>query len=212
MSTVITIKEAAQKLGVAEEIVRFSLEDAYPDTFDSLEEISLAEFEIVAQSMKAKATGEDVKVIEGSALYEANAPTIASATAPANAPANASTTAPNASPSALTTQQQQAIVTGTVNALNEFAGSYTLSLDQLVQALAFTTAQKSVDNFVEIHSTVLSTGLEGYLEQVATEFTTAAHIVTNTKASDFLASKGIKPRQRSADKAIQEILSLSLNS
>jgi hypothetical protein len=200
MSTVITIKEAAQKLGVAEEIVRFSLEDAYPDTFDSLEEISLAEFEVVAQSMKAKATGEDVKVIEGSALYEANAPT------------NAPTTAPNASPSALTTQQQQAIVTGTVNALNEFAGSYTLSLDQLVQALAFTTAQKSVDNFVEIHSTVLSTGLEGYLEQVATEFTTAAHIVTNTKASDFLASKGIKPTRRTADKAVQEILSLSPNS
>lgn len=180
----ISIKESAERLGVAEEIIRFSLQEAYPDDFDSLKEITLAEFETLANTFKQKAlelnTGEVTAI------------------------------APK-SDSPLPIEQQQQIIDGTVNALQEFAGNYVLTIEKIASTLAYLSGQAVVDNFVEIHSTTVRDGLESYLDQFAAEFVTAAHSIKGVNAKDFLSQRGITQKQRTAQKSLQEILNLAAN-
>ncbi|MCW5319140.1 hypothetical protein GTQ43_37730 [Nostoc sp. KVJ3] len=180
----ISIKESAERLGVAEEIIRFSLQEAYPDDFDSLKEITLAEFETLANTFKQKAlelnTGEVTAI------------------------------APS-SDSPLPIEQQQQIIDGTVNALQEFAGNYVLTIEKIASTLAYLSGQAVVDNFVEIHSNTVRDGLESYLDQFAAEFVTAAHSIKGVNAKDFLSQRGITQKQRTAQKSLQEILNLAAN-
>jgi hypothetical protein len=155
------------------------LQDAYPDSFEKIKEITNEEFATLAEAFKAKASGQS---------FLAPSSTI-------NLP----------------TEHQQAIIGGTQSALNEFMGCYTLALEQITSALAYTAAKASVSNFVEIHSAVVKDGLEDYLDEFAGEFTTAAHSITEVSATDFLSQRGITPRQRNASKAVEEILSLAPN-
>ncbi|MHC5596565.1 MAG: hypothetical protein ACYTXC_11545 [Nostoc sp.] len=180
----ISIKESAERLGVAEEIIRFSLQEAYPDDFDSLKEITLAEFETLANTFKQKAlelnTGEVTAI------------------------------APS-SDSPLPIEQQQQIIDGTLNALQEFAGNYVLTIEKIASTLAYLSGQAVVDNFVEIHSNTVRDGLESYLDQFAAEFVTAAHSIKGVNAKDFLSQRGITQKQRTAQKSLQEILHLAAN-
>jgi hypothetical protein len=180
----ISIKESAERLGVAEEIIRFSLQEAYPDDFDSLKEITLAEFETLANTFKQKA-------------LEQNRDEVA-AIAPS-------------SDSPLPIEQQQQIIDGTLNALQEFAGNYVLTIEKIASTLAYLSGQAVVDNFVEIHSNTVRDGLESYLDQFATEFVTAAHSLGGVNAKDFLSQRGITQKQRTAQKSLQEILNLAAN-
>lgn len=180
----ISIKESAERLGVAEEIIRFSLTEAYPDDFDSLKEITLAEFETLANTFKQK-------------VLEQNTGEVA-AIAPS-------------SESPLPIQQQQQIIDGTVNALQEFAGNYVLTIEKIASTLAYLSGQAVVDNFVEIHSNTVRDGLESYLDQFAAEFVTAAHSIKGVNAKDFLSQRGITQKQRTAQKSLQEILNLAAN-
>lgn len=180
----ISIKESAERLGVAEEIIRFSLTEAYPDDFDSLKEITLAEFETLANTFKQK-------------VLEQNTGEVA-AIAPS-------------SDSPLPIEQQQQIIDGTVNALQEFAGNYVLTIEKIASTLAYLSGQAVVDNFVEIHSNTVRDGLESYLDQFAAEFVTAAHSLGGVNAKDFLSQRGITQKQRTAQKSLQEILNLAAN-
>jgi hypothetical protein len=180
----ISIKESAERLGVAEEIVRFSLQEAYPDDFDSLKEITLAEFETLANTLKQKA-------------LEQNRGEVA-AIAPSD-------------DSPLPIEQQQQIIDGTLNALQEFAGNYVLTIEKITSTLAYLSGQAVVDNFVDIHSNTVRNGLEAYLDQFASEFVTAAHSIKGVNAKDFLSQRGIIPQQRTAQKSLQEILNLAAN-
>jgi hypothetical protein len=188
----ISIKESAERLGVAEEIIRFSLTEAYPDDFDSLKEITLAEFETLANTFKQKALeqnrGEVTAFPSG----------VAAGIAPS-------------SDSPLPIEQQQQIIDGTLNALQEFAGNYVLTIEKIASTLAYLSGQAVVDNFVEIHSTTVRDGLESYLDQFAAEFVTAAHSLGGVNAKDFLSQRGITQKQRTAQKSLQEILHLAAN-
>jgi hypothetical protein len=180
----ISIKESAERLGVAEEIVRFSLQEAYPDDFDSLKEITLAEFETLANTFKQKA-------------LEQNRGEVAAIAPSGESP--------------LPIEQQQQIIDGTLNALQEFAGNYVLTIEKIASTLAYLSGQAVVDNFVEIHSNTVRDGLESYLDQFATEFVTAAHSIKGVNAKDFLSQRGITQKQRTAQKSLQEILNLAAN-
>ncbi|MHC5861587.1 hypothetical protein [Nostoc sp.] len=180
----ISIKESAERLGVAEEIIRFSLTEAYPDDFDSLKEITLAEFETLANTFKQKA-------------LEQNRGEVAAIAPSGDSP--------------LPIEQQQQIIDGTLNALQEFAGNYVLTIEKIASTLAYLSGQAVVDNFVEIHSNTVREGLESYLDQFATEFVTAAHSIKGVNAKDFLSQRGITQKQRTAQKSLQEILNLAAN-
>ncbi|MBD2616405.1 hypothetical protein H6G94_35155 [Nostoc punctiforme FACHB-252] len=186
MSTqnMIAIKEVCERLDMPEEIIRFSLQESHPDDFDSLKEISLSEFETLALLLKHKAEqehGEEVAAIAPST----------------NNP--------------LPVPEQQKIINGALNALNEFAGNYTLTIDKITSALAFISGQSVVNNFVHIHSTTIRNGLEDYLDELATELTTAAHSIKGIDANDFLAQRGITPKPRTAHKSLEEIMNLVAN-
>lgn len=180
----ISIKESAERLGVAEEIIRFSLTEAYPDDFDSLKEITLAEFETLANTFKQKA-------------LEQNRGEVAAIAPSGDSP--------------LPIEQQQQIIDGTLNALQEFAGNYVLTIEKIASTLAYLSGQAVVDNFVEIHSNTVRDGLESYLDQFAAEFVTAAHSIKGVNAKDFLSQRGITQKQRTAQKSLQEILNLAAN-
>jgi hypothetical protein len=188
----ISIKESAERLGVVEEIIRFSLQEAYPDDFDSLKEITLAEFETLANTFKQKALEQNRG--EVAALREGVAVGIAPS-----------------SDSSLPIEQQQQIIDGTLNALNEFAGNYVLTIEKIASTLAYLSGQAVVENFVDIHSHTVRDGLENYLDQFATEFVTAAHSIKGVNAKDFLSQRGITQKQRTAQKSLQEILNLAAN-
>lgn len=186
MSTqnMIAIKEVCSRLDMPEEIIRFSLQESYPDDFDSLKEISFAEFETLAQVLKQKASQEQTGEIA------AIAPS-------ANNP--------------LPVPEQQKIINGALNALSEFAGNYTLTIDKIASTLAFISGQSVVNNFVHIHSNTIRNGLEDYLDELAGELTAAAHSIKRVDANDFLAQRGITPKQRTAQESLEEIMNLAAN-
>ncbi|MBD2682562.1 MULTISPECIES: hypothetical protein [Nostoc] len=180
----VSIKEVCELLEMPEEIIRFSLQESHPDDFDSLKEISFAEFEILAQVLKQKASQEQTKEIA------------------AIAPSTNNT---------LPIPEQQKIINGALNALTEFAGNYTLTIDKITSTLAFISGQSVVNNFVHIHSNTIRNGLEDYLDELAGELTAAAHSIKGVDANDFLAQRGITPKQRTAQKSLEEIMNLAAN-
>lgn len=186
MSTqnMIAIKEVCERLEIPEEIIRFSLQESHPDDFDSLKEISFAELETLTQVLKHKAQQEQTGEI--------------------------ATIAPSAN-NPLPDQQQEKIINGALNALNDFADNYTLTIDKITSTLAFISGQSVVNNFVHIHSTTIRNGLEDYLDELATELTTAAHSIKGIDANNFLAQRGITPKQRTAQKSLAEIINLAAN-
>ncbi len=181
---IIAIKEVCELLEMPEEIIRFSLQESHPDDFDSLKEITFTEFETLAQVLKEKASQEQTGEIA------------------AIAPSTNNT---------LPVTEQQKIINGTLNALNEFAGNYTLTIDKITSTLAFISGQSVVNNFVHIHSSTIRNGLEDYLDELASELTTAAHSIKGIDANDFLAQRGITPKQRTAHKSLEEIIHLAVN-
>lgn len=180
----IAIKEVCELLEMPEEIIRFSLQESHPDNFDSLKEISLAEFETLTQVLKQKAE------LEQTGEVAAIAPSV---------------------DNTLPVQEQQKIINGALNALNEFAGNYTLTIDKITSTLAFISGQSVVNNFVHIHSTTIRNGLEDYLDELANELTTAAHSIKGIDANDFLAQRGIAPKPRTAQKSLEKIINLAAN-
>ncbi|MEA5507581.1 hypothetical protein VB735_31725 [Halotia wernerae UHCC 0503] len=104
----VSIKEVCELLEMPEEIIRFSLQESHPDDFDSLKEISFAEFETLAQVLKQKAEQEQTGEIA------AIAPSINNT---------------------LPVPEQQKIINGALNALGEFAGNYTLTIDKITSTL-----------------------------------------------------------------------------
>jgi hypothetical protein len=180
----VSIKEVCELLEMPEEIIRFSLQESHPDNFDSLKEISFADFETLAQVLKQKAEQEHTGQVA------------------AIAPSTNNT---------LPVQEQQKIINGTLNSLLEFAGNYTLTIDKITSALAFISGQTVVNNFVHIHSNTIRNGLEDYLDELANELTNTAHSIKGIDANDFLVQRGITPKQRTAQKSLEEIMNLAAN-
>jgi hypothetical protein len=180
----VSIKEVCELLEMPEEIIRFSLQESHPDDFDSLKEISFAEFETLTQVLKQKAEQEQTGEIASIAPSTNNT---------------------------LPIPEQQKIINGALNALSEFVGNYTLTIDKITSTLAFISGQSVVNNFVHIHSNTIRNGLENYLDELADEFTTAAHSIKGIDANDFLAQRGITPKQRTAQNLLEEIVNLAAN-
>jgi len=55
----ISITEAITRLGVSEEFIRLSLEANHPSDYDTIDEISLEEFEAIALTLESHATGNN---------------------------------------------------------------------------------------------------------------------------------------------------------
>ena len=56
----ISITEAITRLGVSEEFIRLSLEASHPEDYDTIEYISLLEFEVIAKTLESHATGKAI--------------------------------------------------------------------------------------------------------------------------------------------------------
>ncbi len=188
----ISIAEACTQLAMPEQMLRLALQPSHPEDFDSLKELPLEEFAVIAQTLQRKALGG------GESPQEQPQPS-------QEPKETALTPSP---PSSVSTEQRLRLESGAVNALTQFAGEYVLTLDKITSALAFTASHASLKNFVQIHSGVFRNGLEDYLEEFAEEMTVAAHSISQVSAKDFLLNNGIVPKDRRANKAINEILNL----
>jgi hypothetical protein len=169
----ITIKEISKQLKIDEDIIRFGLADRYPNDYDSIKEIPLSEYEIIAESLKLAAVS-GVKQLNGN-VQESEAIAL------------------NTN-SELPTEVRQQIYSGVVNSLTDFYGSYHLSISEISQALAYVSAQKTVNDFVTIHSETVRNGLENYLDDFASQASEAAQLIMAIDAKDFLAERGINPQ------------------
>ncbi|PPJ65264.1 hypothetical protein [Cuspidothrix issatschenkoi] len=178
----ITIKEIAKQLNIDEDIIRFSLAERYPNDYDSIREIPLVEYEIIAESLKLAAVS-GVKQLSGNrqeseAIIQSN--------------------------SELPTEVKQQIYSGVVNSLTDFYGSYHLSISEISNALAYVSSQKVVNDFVTIHSESVRHGLENYLDDFASQASEAAQLIMGVDAKDFLASNGINPQGEKKSVATQK--------
>lgn len=171
--TNITIKEISKQLKIDEDIIRFALADRYPNDYDSIKEIPLDEYEIIAESLKLAAIS-GVKQLSGN-IQESEAITLNNN-------------------SEIATEAKQQIYSGVINSLKDFYGSYHLSISEISQALAYVSAQKTVSDFVQIHSETVRNGLENYLDDFANQASEAAQLIMAIDAKDFLAERGINPQ------------------
>ena len=183
----ITIKEIAKQLNIDEDIIRFSLAERYPNDYDSIKEIPLVEYEIIAESLKLAAVS-GVKQLSGNrqeseAIIQSN--------------------------SDLPQEIKQQIYSGVVNSLTDFYGSYHLSISEISQALAYVSANKTVSDFVTIHSETVRHGLENYLDDFANQASEAAQLIMGVDAKDFLASNGINPQGEKKSVATQKAMETS---
>lgn len=178
----ITIKEIAKQLNIDEDIIRFSLAERYPNDYDSIKEIPLIEYEIIAESLKLAAVS-GVKQLgnskqESEAIIQSN--------------------------SELPTEVKQQIYSGVVNSLTDFYGNYHLSISEISNALAYVSSQKVVSDFVTIHSETVRHGLENYLDDFASQASEAAQLIMGVDAKDFLATNGINPQGEKKSVATQK--------
>jgi hypothetical protein len=178
----ITIKEIAKQLNIDEDIIRFSLAERYPNDYDSIKEIPLIEYEIIAESLKLAAVS-GVKQLSGNrqeseAIIQSN--------------------------SDLPAEVKQQIYSGVINSLTDFYGSYHLSISEISQALAYVSANKTVSDFVTIHSETVRHGLENYLDDFANQASEAAQLIMGVDVKDFLASNGINPQGEKKSVATQK--------
>ncbi|MFM6159174.1 MAG: hypothetical protein ACKPE3_40385 [Sphaerospermopsis kisseleviana] len=171
--TNITIKEIAKQLKIDEDIIRFSLAERYPNDYDSIKEIPLEEYEIIAESLKLAAIS-GVKQLSGD-NQESEAITL-----------NNNNSVP--------TESKHQIYSGVINSLKDFYGSYHLSISEISQALAYVSAQKVVGDFITIHSETVRNGLESYLDDFANQASEAAQLIMSVDAKEFLADRGINPQ------------------
>ncbi len=168
-NSTITVVDAAKKLNIDIDVLRFALKEQYPSNFDSVKSINLQEFEILSQSLKVAATS-GIKFLAG------EAPEIAEIVPTADS------------------EIKQNIVIGTMNALTDFMGCYHLNLSEITNAIAYVSAQKVVNDFVTIHSETIRDGLENYLDDFANQAEQAAKSIVEVDANDFLATRGIMPK------------------
>jgi hypothetical protein len=178
----ITIKEIAKQLNIDEDIIRFSLAERYPNDYDSIKEIPLVEYEIIAESLKLAAVS-GVKQLSGNrqeseAIIQSN--------------------------SKLPSEIQQQIYSGVINSLTDFYGNYHLSISEISNALAYVSSQKTVSDFVTIHSETVRHGLENYLDDFANQASEAAQLIMGVDVKDFLASNGINPQGEKKSVATQK--------
>jgi hypothetical protein len=179
----ITIKEISKQLKIDEDIIRFGLAERYPNNYDTIKEIPLSEYEIIAESLKLAAVN-GVKQLAGN-KQESEAITL------------------NTN-SELPTEVKQQLVSGVVNSLSDFYGSYHLSISEISQALAYVSAQKVVSDFTTIHSETVRHGLENYLDDFANQASEAAQLIMAVDAKDFLAERGINPQGEKKSVATQK--------
>lgn len=179
----ITIKEIAKQLNIDEDIIRFSLAERYPNDYDSIKEIPLIEYEIIAESLKLAAVS-GVKQLVGNSKQESEAII--------------------QSNSELPTEVKQQIYSGVINSLTDFYGNYHLSISEISNALAYVSSQKVVNDFVTIHSESVRHGLENYLDDFANQASEAAQLIMNVDVKDFLATNGINPQGEKKSVATQK--------
>lgn len=166
----ITIKEIAKQLGIEEDIIRFALAERYPDSYDSIKEIPVAEYEIIAETLKLAATKKQLPSFQD--FQETGAIALGSQELPS--------------------ETQEQIYNGVSNSLQDFIGNYHLSLSKLNDALAYISAKKIAKDFITIHSEVMRHDLETYLDDIASQSADAAKTLMAIDSKDFLQSKGVK--------------------
>jgi hypothetical protein len=184
----ITIKEIAKQLNIDEDIIRFSLAERYPNDYDSIKEIPISEYEIIAESLKLAAVS-GVKQLAGNNKQESEAIIQSNSDLPA--------------------EVKQQIYSGVINSLSDFYGSYHLSISEISNALAYVSSQKVVNDFVTIHSESVRHGLENYLDDFASQASEAAQLIMGVDAKDFLASNGINPQGEKKSVATQKAMETS---
>ncbi|MBD2148448.1 hypothetical protein H6F45_25485 [Sphaerospermopsis sp. FACHB-1194] len=186
--TNISIKEISKQLSIDEDVIRFALADRYPDNYESIKEIPLSEYEVIVESLKLAAS-QGIKKLSGTSFEE-------SAIA-------------QMEESDLTNEVKEQIFNGCINSLVDFYGSYHLSILQINEALAYVSAQKTVNDFVQIHSETVRHGLESYLDDFANQASEAAQMIMASDAKEFLANRGISTQGKKKSVATMKAMETS---
>ncbi|BAZ81079.1 hypothetical protein PN497_20080 [Sphaerospermopsis kisseleviana CS-549] len=187
--TNISIKEISKQLSIDEDVIRFALADRYPDNYESIKDIPLSEYEVIVESLKLAAS-QGIKKLTGTSFEDC-------------------AIAQMGESAGLTNETKEQIYNGCINSLSDFYGSYHLSILQINEALAYVSAQKTVNDFVTIHSETVRNGLETYLDDFANQASEAAQLVMASDANEFLAARGINSQGKKKSVATMKAMETS---
>lgn len=152
----ITLAKASKQLAVPEEQLRQSIKPLYPETWETIKSIKLAEFETLAEALRDLAESEadetETSILADESNSEHNE--------------TALTVAESSDLPSQQTEQAAQLKIATIQTFSDFA----LDLNQITQALAYSTALKNFANFKEIHSTTFRHYAEQYIQDFGQEY------------------------------------------
>lgn len=203
----ITLAKASKQLGVPEEQLRQSIKPLYPETWETIKSIKIAEFEVLAEALRdlaepeTEAIEQDASVDEvqpsepqSSELVQSSEQPEQSTTLSEESETSLETTTTEdtdiilAESSDLVPEQAEQLKIATIQTFSNFA----LDLNQITQALAYSTALKNFANFKEIHSATFRHHAERYVEDFGQEYKQMLlDLEEKCNPSDFLQQRGI---------------------
>jgi hypothetical protein len=172
----ITIAKAIKQLNIPEEKLRETLKPLYPDSWQSIKNIKIDEFETIVEALRNLAASEG---ISSEFLAEDT---------PEDTPEDSNLVV--AESSDLTPQQAQDLKVSTIRTFSDFA----IDLSQITQALAYSTALKNFADFKEIHSRTFRHHAEQYINDFGQEYQqTLSDLNEQCNPKYFLQEQGILP-------------------
>ncbi|MEA5504427.1 hypothetical protein VB735_15145 [Halotia wernerae UHCC 0503] len=196
----ISVAKAADQLGVPEVSIREAIKPLYPDSWETIKSIKLSHFDSIAEALRDLAESPkqlddesklDDSVKENNGFYfglEVDLENAAPAEAQEGFYCNLPSELTIAEPDNLTTQETQQLKVSVARTFSDIA----IDLNQITNALAYSSALQSFNSFKEIHSATFRHYAGQYVNDFGSEYQQMLNdLEVQCNPKDFLKERGI---------------------
>lgn len=195
----ISIAKASDQLGVSEVSIRQAIKPLYPDSWETIKSIKLSHFDSIAEALRDLAETPKPSEIEDVPDHNADnnnfyfgldvdlenaAPASVEEGFYCNLPADITL----AEPDDLMTQEAQQLKVSVARTFSDIA----IDLNQITNALAYSSALQSFTSFKEIHSATFRHYANEYVDDFGSEYQQMLDdLEVQCSPKDFLRERGI---------------------
>ncbi|MCC5638740.1 hypothetical protein LC593_23475 [Nostoc sp. CHAB 5844] len=196
----ILISKAASQLGVSEESIREAIKPFYPDTWETIKTIKMAQFNVITEALSDLAEAPKPFEIEGDPDYNAENNTFyfgenvdlenaADSGFYCHLPTHITTTEITiAETDSLAAQEEQELKISVFKKFSDTA----IDLNQITSAMAYSTALKNFASFKQTHSTTFRHHANQYVEEFSSEYHQMLNdLEVKCNPKSFLKERGI---------------------
>jgi hypothetical protein len=188
----ISVTKAASQLGIPESFIRETIKPLYPDSWETIKSIKVSHFDSIAEALRDFAETPKSFEIEGDHDFYFGLEVDLENAAPASPLQGFYCNLPSeitvAEPDDLTTQEVQQLKVSVVRTFSDIA----IDLNQITNALAYSSALKSFSSFKEIHSATFRHYTDQYIDDFGIEYQQMLNdLEVQCSPKDFLKERGI---------------------